>query len=332
MSRSRVVRGSVSVLLLTIGAALAASPQAQLSTSQPVNEIKTEEAKLYADAHPYLDDPLPKLKKAVHELGDLAPAPSQDQLTDLLTKVGAKADELLRKVPNLISDEVVNEAQWTIPKNESLGCGGEACLTLGMGRSARRDQKFSYIILAHTTEYGQLQLDEFRTGRNDKPVAQGTAAPKFQGFITNWLIFSSLNQPESRFRILGRQKIDGHATVVIGFAQIPGAIDYPGEFRTDKESIPMLLQGVAWIDESDFRIVRLRTDLLAPQPEVGFQEQTSNIVFGPVRIAALDSELWLPQSVNVEMQADGQYLQEQHQYSKYRLYQAKSRIIMDPEN
>ena len=91
----------------------------------------------------------------------------------------------------------------------------------------------------------------------------------------------------------------------------------------------MLLQGIAWIDQSDFRIVRLRTDLLAPQPQVQFQEQTSNIVFGPVKLA--DSELWLPEAVDVEMEADGQYLQEQHQYSKYRLYAAKSKIILSPQ-
>ena len=94
----------------------------------------------------------------------------------------------------------------------------------------------------------------------------------------------------------------------------------------------MLLQGIAWIDQSDFRIVRLRTDILAPQPQVNFQKQTSNIVFGPVHIATLDSELWLPWAVDVQMEAEGQFTQEQHQYSKYRLYQAKSRIILSPNN
>ena len=44
-----------------------------------------------------------------------------------------------------------------------------------------------------------------------------------------------------------------------------------------------------------------------------------------------DTELWLPEAVDVEMEADGQYLQEQHQYSNYRLYQAKSRIVLSPQ-
>src|ERR1022692_588469 len=97
----------------------------------------------------------------------------------------------------------------------------------------------------------------------------------------------------------------------------------PGRFLTEKGSVPMLLQGIAWVDQTDFRIVRLRTDLLAPQPQVDFKKQTTNIVFGSVPIASLDLVLWLPQSVDAEMEASGQYLQEQHRYSKYRLYQAK---------
>ena len=48
----------------------------------------------------------------------------------------------------------------------------------------------------------------------------------------------------------------------------------------------MLLQGIAWIDQSDFRIVRLRTDLLAPQPEIQVQRQTASILFGPGRDCA----------------------------------------------
>jgi len=94
----------------------------------------------------------------------------------------------------------------------------------------------------------------------------------------------------------------------------------------------MLFQGIAWIDQSDFSIVRLRTDLLAPQPRISLDRQTANILFGPVHIATLDSTLWLPQTVRVEMEGRGQLFQEQHKYSRYWLYQAKSKIIALPAN
>jgi hypothetical protein len=40
----------------------------------------------------------------------------------------------------------------------------------------------------------------------------------------------------------------------------------------------------------------------------------------------------LPQVVHVEMETRGQILQEQHKYSKYRLYKAKSKIVLSPNN
>jgi hypothetical protein len=96
---------------------------------------------------------------------------------------------------------------------------------------------------------------------------------------------------------------------------------------TETESIPTLLQGIAWIDQSDFRIVQLRTDLLAPRPDSQLLAQTTSIVFGPVHIASHDEELWLPRSVDAEMEANGQILDEQHEYSRRRLFQTESRIV-----
>jgi hypothetical protein len=329
LTRSRLLLGSVSILLWTTGAALTASSQTQLSSSQASDDLKKEEAALYADARPYLDATLPELKKTVHELDGLEPAPSQDQLSDLLAKAGVKADELLQRVPNLVSDEAVSETQWTVAQGGAANCTGTDCAHFLAGAHADRNQKFSSMILTHSEQDNRLMVAEYRTGRNGKPP-QGTAAPHFQGFIATWLIFSSSNQVESRFRYLGQQQADGHSTFVIGFAQIPGSVESPGQIIGGKGSIPLLLQGIVWIDQSDFRIVRLRTDILAPQPQVEFQQETSKIVFGPVKVA--DSTLWLPQTVEVEMQANGQYLQERHQYSNYRLFEAKSKIILSPSN
>ena len=307
--------------------AYAGSPQ---SPTGPQDNIKAEAAKLYAGARPYMDDPLPELKKTVRELAGLKPAPSQGPLSDLLAKVGAEADELFHKVPNLISDEAVSEAQW--PASQELTAPSCADNCFGTGRGSQRDRAFNYLILAHPAQGRQLILSEYRTTRNGKPVLQAAGEPNFQGFVSAWVVFSSPNLVESRFRYLGQQQMGGRSTCVIGFAQIPGSTEWPSRIQAGSDSIPMLLQGIAWVDQSDFRIVRLRTDLLAPQPEIQVRKQTANILFGPVRIAQLDSELWLPQAVNLEMEARGQFFQEQHKYSKYRLYQAKSRIILSPDN
>lgn len=324
MNSGRRVRVGGLTLLLAAGS-VTAVPQMQPALS-PKTGINAQEEELYADAHPYMGEPLSELKRTVHELSGLEPDPDQSHLAELLRNVGAKADELLHKVPNLISDEVVSQTQWTASQYGAPGCVGLGC---GKPRDLQPDREFNYIILTHPAEDRRQLLEEYRTMRNDKPV-QGAGAPHFQGFASAWIVFSSSNQVESSFRYLGQQKTDGHNTAVVGFAQVPGSIDYPGKIVSSRGSIPMLLQGIAWIDQTDFRIVRLRTDLLKPQPEIGFQEQTSNIQFGAVHIAVLDSELWLPQAVDVVMHANGQFLREHHRYSRYRLYQAKSKIILSP--
>jgi hypothetical protein len=305
------------------------SPQTLQAPSQPSDAIKADIARLYSGAHPYMDEPLPELKKTVRELAGLKPAPNQEQPPDLVAKVGATADELLQKVPDLISDEAVSQTQYAASQGLTPGCIGTGCLSTG--RNSGWDRNFSYLILTHPAPEGTVALREYRTSSKGKPVEEaGAGAPSFQGFIAAWIVFSSANQVESRFRYLGQQQTDGHSTYVIGFAQIPGAVVSPGIFLSDTGSVPMLLQGIAWIDQSDFRIVRLRTDLLAPQPEILVQRETANILFGPVQIPTLDLKLWLPQAVHVEMEARGQIVQEQHKYSKYRLYKAKSKMVLSP--
>lgn len=323
MTRSGLVRCSVSVLL-TISAISVALPQ----QSAPGVDIKKESERLYAGAHPYMDDPLPELKRVGRELGGIRPDPSPVPLPGLLRKVGAQADQLLQKIPDLISDEAVSETQYPLSQGLVPGCVGEFC---GLSESSpARDQAFNHLILTHPAHGGRLVLQEYRTNRNGKPVRPGTGSINFEGFISAWIVFSSANQVESRFRYLGTEQTDGHATFVVGFAQIPGAVESPGIFLTGREPAPILLQGIAWIDQTDFRIVRLRTDLLAPQPEISLQDQTANILFGAVRIANLDTELWLPKAVEVSMVSRGEYFQEHHKYSKYRLYQTKSRIVVSP--
>jgi hypothetical protein len=101
----RFGRCNSAVVLLVVCTALTAIPYAQESPSQPGDAMKAAVAELYADAHPYMDKPVPELKKMVPELGGLKPAASPESVPDLLAEVAAKADELLRKVPDLISDE-----------------------------------------------------------------------------------------------------------------------------------------------------------------------------------------------------------------------------------
>ena len=141
------------------------------------------------------------------------------------------------------------------------------------------------------------------------------------------MVFSPSNRSQSRFRYWGEQKIGKREAFVVAFAQIPGSVNVPMMTMNAGKIIPILFQGVAWVDQEDFRIIQLRTDILAPQQEAGLQKETAKILFGPVDIARLNLELWLPMGVDVSAEVQGLALQEQHVYSKYRLYHATSRIL-----
>src|SRR4029077_16893599 len=93
---------------------LAQGPQSPTSAPDPA-QLKAEESSLYPDAHPYIDGTFDQMKKEMHDLKDMEPASNQESLPHLLAQIGAKADALLRQVPDLISDEVVTEFQQTEP-------------------------------------------------------------------------------------------------------------------------------------------------------------------------------------------------------------------------
>ena len=329
MNTSRLVRRSASVVLLTVGAVLAATSQVQQYPSPSGDGIKAETAKAYADAHPYMDEAFPAIKKTIRELGGLKPAASQEQPTDLLVKVGAKADELLQKVPDLISDESVSQAQYAASQGMVPGCIGMDCLAgraqFGLGRWF---QLFNPDACSAGWTVGARGVPH----RPKRQTSRGSENAKISRFCCGVDHFLFRESSGITLPLL-RRAANGWTQYVCGwvcpdswFGRVPGQIVSEGA------SVPMLLQGIAWVDQSDFRIVRLRTDLLAPRPEILFQRQTVNILFGPVQMPGLGLTLWLPQAVHAEMEANGQIVQEEHTYSKYRLYQTKSKVILGPSH
>lgn len=303
------------------GAFLAQTPILR-DDSPSSGEVRAQEIKLYANARPYLDEPPTELKKAVPELKQLRAAADQGPLRDILARAAAELDEPLSKSPNLVSEEVVTDAQPLLNAMHDPCPGMGACV-------GDKSRQFNYILLIRHGNDNRLLLKEYRTALDGKPVPPSDV-PHSQGFASSWLILSAFNQAESHFRYLGEQKIDGRPSYVVAFAQIPGALNNPGYLFRSRSSVPMLLQGIAWISQADYRITRIRTDLLEPQTEIGYQGETAKIEFRAVQISALQMQLWLPSAVSIDTVVDGQVRREQHRYSKYRLYEAKSRIVLDP--
>jgi hypothetical protein len=256
----------------------------------------------------------------------------------LLDKIGDRTLELSRKVPNLICHEEVVESHF--------------------GAKATKEN-FSYLILARRS-HDAVTLEEFRvdlksgerleTDEGRKPDALGSVSslsdlerssqrlnvrasggpPLSQGFASMWVRFYPSNRSEAAFRYLGQQKMDGRRTWVLAFAQKPGAVRLPAEVQFSDKSVPIYYQGIAWVDASDFRIVRLRTDLLPTIEKLPLTQLTAEVQFADTQATGFNSPLWLPREVAVTSEVSGHVFRDKHSYSNYRSFRAQAKILLDP--
>jgi hypothetical protein len=275
-----------------------------------------------------------ELQLTVPELKRLKPSNDQEKLVSLLEKIGAKTVDVAQNTPNLISRETVIDSPQEARATKS---------------------EYDYLLLPHT-DGTMVRLDEFRldlkTGDKFQTDEDGMKESSFRvkleqasnkiatskdhrppltfGFATSWVHFYPSNRTRVAFRYLGEQKREGHRTLVLAFAQKPALVLLPAVFRYHDKTAPMFLQGIAWVDPSDFRILHLRTDLLSPVPEVSLQRLTADIQFGLARVEQVPSPLQLPREVTVTAVVGGSTVREIHQYSGYRLFRAQSRVVALP--
>jgi len=309
--------GRIFLLLATFLLAIAAFAQTQDLGGKPQLQVNNDlllspndiDKSFWANAKPYIDDPLPELQAAVPELKGLDPTPSPEPLPSLLARVGDACVDLEQRMPNVIShEEVITQTLHAKPWR----------------------QKFEYLMIPHRTP-SSVELEEYRTDKLGRRVAAGDSTAEgllfSQGFASDWVRFHPGNRSESRFRYLGQQEMDKHKTFVVAFAQIPDLVRFPGKLQFGGTWISTLFQGVVWIDSSDYRIVHMREDLLAPRPDIHLRTFTTKIHFDEVHISKAASSLWLPREVDLELEFNERVFRQRHVYSDYRLCVVKTRIL-----
>jgi tetratricopeptide (TPR) repeat protein len=257
-----------------------------------------------------------ELVKAMPELQGLRVASDQAELQGILKKVGEGVETFFSSFPNTVSIERVHQ--------ELLGKNGKVARSL--------DQEFQYLMLAQPDQWG-VWIEEHRSTAQGASAALGGLDQGLMltaGFASNPLFFHPAYQKSTGFRYLGRQTLDGKDLHVIAFAQKPEMAQRTERFRSDDGSASLLIQGVAWIDPTGFQILRLRTDLLAPQPNIRLQTQTIEIHFRQVSFKEAASALWLPQQVSVTVNWRGRVYRNQHRYSDFKLFNVDTKEQRKP--
>jgi hypothetical protein len=269
-----------------------------------------------SEADTYVEETPRQLVKQVKELKGFHPADNQQDLPVILKKTGEEVDEFLKNVVDLVAEEEIKQ------ERDGISSGG-------------KPTHDSYLILRHG-EGTEATFDEFRMddkgNRLDVSPRRGFLVTT--GFALTCMQFSTAMQADSKFRYLGDQKVAKKDTYVVAFAQVPGDAGMEVTMRGPAGEVHIELQGIAWVDKESFHILRLRTDLLEPQPKVGLEEQTTKVNFGEVRLQDVATPLWLPQDVVVNLKLGPtinrpfeEGFKNVHHYTNYRRYRVSTKIV-----
>ncbi len=257
-------------------------------------------------------DETPQVLMRTFQLEGLEPAASQKDLPVILQRVGESVEGYFH---NFVSTSALEEVV-----QQRLRANGKVEDYL--------KQTFQYLLIV-PTDKNEFDLEEYRTDKKGRRTEQrvlsgGALTKKFASMPAH---FHPLFQQDSRFSYVGRQKVDGHDTYVVAFAQQPGVARYREQMSEETASYVVFLEGLAWIDSTNFQIIRMRTQLLPDLSVKSVKEQTTIITFEEVHFEGVPVVFWLPQEVVVNTEWASKKLRNYHRYSNYKLYTSQTKII-----
>jgi hypothetical protein len=266
----------------------------------------------YASAHPYVDLPLAQLVERIPDLKSLQPVADQQELPMILQKIGERMDDFVHNIGDLIAREDLTQ--------ERLNADGKI--------KAKQHVQDNYLILHHGYEWGagaEYRMDD--KGHRLGPIGLSQGYLVTSGTALTCIEFSTAAQPQSRFRYLGNEMLSSRETYVLAFSQRPGEVTFTTVMAgTGGQEADMLTQGILWVDKSNFQILRMRSDLLAPNPEIRLDQLTTDVTLGEVRLKDVPNSLWLPSDADVYIEIGGQKYRNMHQYQDYRRYRVSVKI------
>ncbi len=244
------------------------------------------------------------------DLEGLEPATDQKPLESILKAVGQNVAGAFANLPNTIALEEIHQEK--LVHKQKVG--------------ATQEQKFRYLCVTPDEDFGP-GFNEYRadlSGLQAAPKGLGDGFMLTSGFASASLVFHPMYQPQSDFRYLGRQKVNGHDDYLVAFAQQPAKARLNGTFKSSGVSLTTFTQGLAWIDCRNYQITRLRTDLLRPLPEVKLEGQTTEIAYGEAHFKGMTEGFWVPRQVTVTVDWNGKHLRNEHHYSEFKLFQVEA--------
>jgi tetratricopeptide (TPR) repeat protein len=278
--------------------------------------MKLETASVSSASKPLVKQTPEELQQTLPELEGIEPAKDQQELPSILQNIGEQVEAFFRDFHDTISREEIRQ--------EILHRGGKVSSTL--------NRSFQYLLVTWP-DNSRPALDEYRTEGRKAAASQDGREQDFmltQGFASAAEYFLPAYRAESTFAYLGRQRMEGHETHVVAFAQRPEVARLLVAFLTGEAGGEALTQGVAWVDRDTYQIIRMRTDLLFPVAWARLDRLTTEIHYIEVHFQDDPLYFWLPRDVVVTVGWKGKLLRNRHSYSDFHLFRVESTIKPAP--
>jgi hypothetical protein len=262
-----------------------------------------------------------ELIRAYPELKDVEFVPAQEELlTQILSAVGRRVEELFRDFPNTSSRERLHLQMWD-QNGTAARAQDKDFQYLLFTKSDRPEKRAANSASTLSSGCAAVQIEEYRTDSKGSEVDVLRLKNSFVvtgGYVSIPLFFHPCYRDDSAFRYIGREKTSRN--YVIAFAQIPEKARFKGSFQYLGVPFVFYVHGLAWIDPATGQIVRMRTDLTEPLIGAGLTEQTTEVELAEVRFGETGRTLWLPHEVIVLSRLMGYRFRNHHQYSNYKLF------------
>jgi len=185
----------------------------------------------------------------------------------------------------------------------------------------RRDpqiRNFNYVVTVSRTSKGVFLLDEYRNGSTDP--GQFPARIATVGMPAIALLFHPLLAIDFKFSCEGLGNWDGHAAWQVHFEQ---RSDKPGRllaYSADGKYSSLSLKGRAWIDPGSLQVLHLESELVNPHVDMGLTVEDIAISYSPVHFRTLDSQLWLPNVIDLYVERKRRRYYRRHTLTDFQLF------------
>ncbi|HEV2402508.1 MAG TPA: tetratricopeptide repeat protein [Candidatus Sulfotelmatobacter sp.] len=180
--------------------------------------------------------------------------------------------------------------------------------------------KFNYVAQIKENPPGSVGIEEYRGLRYGATDLPGNIVTK--GFITLALTFLPGVRDDFQMSCEGVGNWRGQTAWLMHFQQREDKPSRFAGFVIGNRSYPMKLKGRAWIATDNMQIVRIESDLLSPVPHMTVIHQIAE--YGPVHFKKMNTDLWLPQHVDIFMELNRRYYHRQHSFDHFMLFAVDS--------